>query len=33
MAVKNKSDEIRIIRIYDAPVKTVWDAWTETLSR
>ncbi len=24
-----KSNEIRIIRIYDAPVKAVWDAWTD----
>lgn len=24
-----KSNEIRITRIYDAPVKTVWDAWVE----
>jgi uncharacterized protein YndB with AHSA1/START domain len=29
MAVKNKSNEIRIIRVYDAPVKVVWDAWTD----
>ncbi|MDB5036732.1 MAG: hypothetical protein JWQ35_260 [Bacteriovoracaceae bacterium] len=29
MAEKNKSNEIRIIRIYDAPVKTVWEAWTD----
>ncbi len=29
MTAKNKSNEIRIIRIYDAPVKTVWDAWTD----
>ena len=29
MAGKNKSNEIRITRIYDAPVKAVWDAWTD----
>jgi uncharacterized protein YndB with AHSA1/START domain len=29
MVAKNKSNEIRITRIYDAPVKAVWDAWTE----
>jgi uncharacterized protein YndB with AHSA1/START domain len=29
MSAKNKSNEIEIIRIYDAPVKTVWDAWTD----
>jgi uncharacterized protein YndB with AHSA1/START domain len=29
MAEKNKSNEIYITRIYDAPVKTVWDAWTD----
>lgn len=29
MATKTKSNEIRIIRIYDAPVKMVWDAWTD----
>jgi len=29
MAEKNKSNEIRITRIYDAPVKAVWDAWTD----
>lgn len=26
---KSKSNEIRIIRVYDAPVKAVWDAWTD----
>ncbi|MEZ0392137.1 MAG: SRPBCC family protein [Pseudobdellovibrionaceae bacterium] len=26
---KNKSNEIKITRIYDAPVKTVWEAWTD----
>lgn len=29
MAQKNKSNEIRIVRVYDAPVKTVWNAWTD----
>ncbi len=26
---KNKSNEIKIIRLYDAPVKVVWEAWTD----
>lgn len=29
MAAKNKSNEIKITRVYDAPVKTVWEAWTD----
>ncbi|MCE9553460.1 MAG: SRPBCC domain-containing protein [Planctomycetes bacterium] len=29
MVAKNKSNEIKIIRMYDAPVKAVWDAWTD----
>jgi len=29
MAAKNKSNEIHITRIYDAPVKMVWDAWID----
>jgi uncharacterized protein YndB with AHSA1/START domain len=29
MAAKNSSNEIRIIRVYDAPVKIVWEAWTD----
>lgn len=29
MAGKNKSNEIKIIRLYDAPVKAVWDAWVD----
>lgn len=29
MAVKNKSNELYIHRIFDAPVKTVWNAWTD----
>ncbi|HVZ80258.1 MAG TPA: SRPBCC family protein [bacterium] len=27
-ATKNKPNEINILRVYDAPVKMVWDAWT-----
>lgn len=29
MAAKNKSNELKISRIYDASVKAVWDAWTD----
>lgn len=29
MAASNKSNEIRISRVYDAPLKAVWDAWTD----
>jgi uncharacterized protein YndB with AHSA1/START domain len=29
MAAENKSSEIRITRVYDAPVRAVWDAWTD----
>lgn len=29
MQVKNKSNEIKTIRIYDAPVAVVWDAWID----
>jgi uncharacterized protein YndB with AHSA1/START domain len=29
MPAKNKSNEIHITRIYDAPVEAVWDAWTD----
>lgn len=29
MAAKSKSNTIDITRIYDAPVKLVWDAWTD----
>jgi uncharacterized protein YndB with AHSA1/START domain len=29
MPTKSKSNEIRITRLYDAPVKAVWDAWTD----
>lgn len=30
MGTKNKPNSIHITRIYDAPVKAVWDAWTDT---
>jgi uncharacterized protein YndB with AHSA1/START domain len=29
MPVKNKSNDIKITRLYSAPVKAVWDAWTD----
>jgi uncharacterized protein YndB with AHSA1/START domain len=29
VVASNKSNEIRITRIYDAPVEAVWDAWTD----
>lgn len=29
MATKNKANEIYITRIYDAPIKMVWEAWTD----
>jgi len=29
MPAKNKSNEIKITRLYDAPVSVVWDAWTD----
>jgi len=29
MPVKTKSNEIRLIRVFDAPVKTVWEAWSD----
>lgn len=29
MAAKNKSNELRLTRVYDAPVQVVWDAWTD----
>lgn len=29
MAKANKSNELKLTRIYDAPVKVVWDAWTD----
>ena len=29
MAAKDKPNEIYITRVYDAPVKMVWEAWTD----
>ena len=29
MAERNKSNELRLTRVFDAPVKTVWEAWTD----
>lgn len=29
MPIKNKPNELYISRVYDAPVKMVWDAWTD----
>lgn len=29
MLAKNRSNEIKITRIYDAPIQVVWDAWTD----
>ncbi len=29
MAAKNKSNELKIIRIFDAPVRLVWEAWND----
>jgi uncharacterized protein YndB with AHSA1/START domain len=29
MTAKNRSNEIRITRTFDAPVQAVWDAWTD----
>lgn len=29
MSEKNKANELKITRLYDAPVKAVWDAWTD----
>lgn len=31
MGTKNKPNEIYLMRAYDAPVKLVWDAWTDPL--
>lgn len=28
-SAKAKPNEIRLVRVYDAPVKAVWDAWTD----
>lgn len=29
MAARSSSSEIRLTRVYDAPVRAVWDAWTD----
>ena len=29
MGAENKANEICITRVYEAPVKVVWDAWTD----
>ena len=29
MVARNKSNELHLTRIYDAPVAVVWDAWTD----
>ncbi len=29
MPVKTRSNELKITRVYDAPLKAVWDAWTD----
>lgn len=29
MSTKTKSNEIKLTRVYDAPVRAVWDAWTD----
>src|SRR5579872_5762716 len=29
MPAKNKSNELKITRMYDAPLRMVWDAWTD----
>jgi uncharacterized protein YndB with AHSA1/START domain len=29
MSAKNKTNEIKLHRVYDAPVKLVWEAWTD----
>src|ERR1700749_2024236 len=29
MSAKSKANELKLIRVYDAPVKAVWDAWTD----
>lgn len=31
MPSQNKSNEIKIIRVYDSPLKMVWDAWTDPM--
>lgn len=29
MAAKKQTNELKLTRVYDAPVKTVWEAWTD----
>jgi uncharacterized protein YndB with AHSA1/START domain len=29
VGTKNESNELKLTRIYDAPIKAVWDAWTD----
>ncbi|MBX3020659.1 MAG: SRPBCC domain-containing protein [Bdellovibrionales bacterium] len=29
MSAKNKPNELYLVRVYDAPVEAVWDAWTD----
>lgn len=29
MAAKARSNELRLVRVYDAPVEAVWEAWTD----
>jgi uncharacterized protein YndB with AHSA1/START domain len=29
MSVMNKSNEIKLLRVFEAPVKAVWEAWTD----
>jgi uncharacterized protein YndB with AHSA1/START domain len=29
MASKNRSNELKILRLFDAPLQAVWDAWTD----
>ena len=29
MAAKNRTNELKLTRLYDAPVSAVWDAWTD----
>ena len=29
MAQASQPNELRLVRLYDAPLKAVWEAWTE----
>ena len=29
MAAKNKTNELKLTRVYDAPLTAVWDAWAD----